>query len=193
MGRKGLLAELAAYGPYDETEADALRRIAAFISDHGNCFDRSLRIGHMTAGAWLLDESGERVLLTHHKKLNRWLQLGGHADGCSDLRAVALSEAREESGIASIDFVSEAIFDLDVHLIPAYVREPSHYHYDVRFLMRVVGDSSFQVSGESHDLGWFTHQELASLDIDASARRLAAKWQSWLRFGTHPESTAAPL
>jgi len=177
MHRSALLAELAAHKPSDASEADALARMIRFVTTHRDCFERSLSIGHMTAAAWLLDPTGERVLLTHHKKLDRWLQLGGHADGCCDLREVALREAREESGIDRIELVSEAIFDVDVHQIPARGGDPEHDHYDVRYLLRVTGDDSFRVSDESHALAWFTRDALAEVTLDGSLGRMCAKWR----------------
>lgn len=174
--RDALLAELAEYRPFDMDEALALERMTAFVARHPDCFERSLTVGHMTAGAWLLDVDGRRVLLTHHRKLGCWLQLGGHADGSGDLRAVALREAREESGINGIVLASPAIFDVDVHRIPARAGEPEHDHYDVRFLMRVCEDAPYRVSAESHALGWFTCEEVMQMPVDASVRRLCAKW-----------------
>ena len=75
--------------------------------------------------------AGDRVLLAHHRKLGRWLQPGGHSDGDPDTLAVALREAREESGL-DVQALDDAIFDLDLHRIPARDREPAHLHFDVR-------------------------------------------------------------
>jgi 8-oxo-dGTP pyrophosphatase MutT (NUDIX family) len=177
MHRNALLADLDGHKPYDAHEAESLARMIRFVETHPDCFERSLSIGHMTAAAWLLEPTGKRVLLTHHKKLDRWLQLGGHADGCCDLRDVAIREAREESGIRDIEFVSTAIFDVDVHRIPARGVEPEHDHYDVRFLLRVTGDTMFRVSDESHALAWFTPDELAGLATDDSVQRMCMKWR----------------
>ena len=95
--------------------------------------------GHFTASAWLVDGAGERVLLTHHRKLDRWLQLGGHADGDRDFARVALREAEEESGLTGLS-VEPAIFDLDAHWIPEHKDVPAHCHYDVRFVVRAGGE-----------------------------------------------------
>ncbi len=139
--------------------------------------------GHLTGSAWLVDAAGERVLLTHHRKLNRWLQLGGHADGDHDLLRVALREAEEESGIDGIKPLSEQIFDLDVHLIPTRANEPEHFHYDVRFLLQCPEGQSPVVSDESHALQWMTIPELSAIDADESVRRMARKWSE--RRGNH--------
>ena len=104
----------------DEAAAPLFR---TFLATHGDAFERTLAIGHFTGSAWLVSGDGARVLLTHHRKLGRWLQLGGHADGDTDLRRVALREAEEESGLHGLA-VESGIFDLDRHRIPARGDEP---------------------------------------------------------------------
>ena len=139
-------------------------------------FERSHTVGHFTGSAWLVSADESRVLLTHHRKLDRWLQLGGHADGDADLASVALREAGEESGLGGLR-VERDIFDLDRHRIPARGNEPEHWHYDVRFVVRTNDSEEFVVSDESHDLAW---REIASLAEDGTAdpslRRMAGKW-----------------
>ncbi len=114
----------------------------------------------------------------HHKKLNKWLQLGGHADGDSNILRVALRESKEESGIDQIKSLSEEIFDLDIHLIPSRKEEPEHYHYDIRYLFQVVKNDSYTVNHESNDMKWFTADELSHMDLDSSMKKLLAKWQA---------------
>ena len=180
MHRKPLQWALALHHPFDAVEAESLRQIEAFVSSFPECFYRTLTIGHVTGSAWLLSRDGGRVLLTHHKKLDKWLQLGGHADGNPDVLAVAVREAQEESGISVIVPVSTAIFDVDVHVIPARSDEPEHRHYDVRFLLQVTGDMAFRVSGESHGLAWVSPDELRRLRTDDSVLRMYRKWLGWL-------------
>src|SRR5207245_6935322 len=107
-----------AYRPYDDREAAMVGRLRRFVTEHADCFERSLQTGHITGSAWVVDIDRSHALLTHHRKLNKWLQLGGHADGDPDILRVALREAREESSLESIRAVSEAIIDIDIHLIP---------------------------------------------------------------------------
>ncbi|PWK92966.1 NUDIX hydrolase [Fulvimonas soli] len=148
----------------------------AFLASSPAVFERTHAAGHFTASAWLVGADGARVLLTHHRKLGRWLQLGGHADGDADLARVALREAEEESGLAGLR-VEGGIFDLDRHRIPARGGEPEHWHYDVRYVVRACGGEAFAVSAESLALAWVPVRALAGDPaVDASLRRMARRW-----------------
>jgi 8-oxo-dGTP pyrophosphatase MutT (NUDIX family) len=175
LSRKRLLAELEAYRPVDARERAMVGELAAFVRVYADCFERRLAIGHLTASAWVIDESGTHALLTHHRKLGRWLQLGGHADGDADLRRVALREAREESGLRAIRFADANIYDVDVHEIPARGAEPAHKHYDVRFAFVADRNEPTTVSDESHELAWLPIAGLTAAGVDESVRRLARK------------------
>lgn len=151
-------------------------RFEAFCSAHPDCFERTNTAGHVVGSAWLVSKDGERVLLTHHRKLGRWLQLGGHADGDGHLPGVALREAQEESGLLAL--VGEHnLFDLDVHVIPARPEAPEHVHYDARFVVRATGTEAFAVSEESLDLAWRPVAEVAEdAGLEDAVRRMARKW-----------------
>jgi 8-oxo-dGTP pyrophosphatase MutT (NUDIX family) len=170
---------LSLLNQYVESESSNLQSkplLKAFAEQYENCCDRTLVVGHFTGSCWLVSKDGERVLLTHHKKLERWLQLGGHADGDSDLANVALREAEEESGLRHLS-VEPKIFDLERHTIPARGSEPEHYHYDVRFVVRANGSEDFVVSDESHALAWRNISELVNdSEAEESLRRMARKW-----------------
>ena len=169
-------AQLADYASRWPEEAGTVGRFVDLLDDPEDPFLRERLAGHFTASAWLVDRSGTRVLLTHHRKLDRWLQLGGHADGVREFAKVALTEAEEESGLTDLT-VDAGIFDLDAHDIPEHKGVPAHVHYDVRFVVHANGDEAFVVSDESHALAW---RAIASLvdyeDADASLRRMARKW-----------------
>jgi 8-oxo-dGTP pyrophosphatase MutT (NUDIX family) len=176
MHRQDLLDKLQRYTPNNAAEIDARQRIIAFVESTPACFDRAHLPGHITGSAWLIDESAGRVLLTHHRKLDKWLQLGGHCDGDADVLNVALKEAVEESGIAEITAVSPDIFDLDVHPIPARGDIPEHLHYDIRFLCRIHGDPAYLVSDESHELAWLTPDAILQMHVGQSILRMRKKW-----------------
>jgi 8-oxo-dGTP pyrophosphatase MutT (NUDIX family) len=155
--------------------------IIQFVEANPRCAERSLAGGHLTGSAWIVDAARRRALLTHHRKLGLWLQLGGHADGGLDLREVAWREAREESGLASARPLGAEIFDADRHRIPARANEPAHWHYDVRFLFEADADEPLVVSGESRDLAWVPLDEITALNPGESLARMVRKTRT--RFG----------
>jgi 8-oxo-dGTP pyrophosphatase MutT (NUDIX family) len=175
MHRRPLVSLLEAYQPFDADDDQARGRILSFVLANADCFERSLLAGHVTGSAWIVDASRSRCLLTHHRKLERWLQLGGHADGQTDILEVAMREAREESGLLSLRPVTASIFDCDVHAIPARKAEPEHWHYDVRVLLEADDAELLVVSEESKELAWVALGEVAALGGDASVLRMVAK------------------
>ncbi len=174
-GRARLLAELERYVPGDDRERAMAREIRAFVERYPAAFDRALAIGHVTGSAWVVDRAGAFALLTHHRKLGKWLQLGGHADGDCDVRRVALREAREESGLCAIVAATPGIYDVDVHAIPARGEESAHLHYDVRFAFFANPHEAPRASAESHAVAWVPLAEIERYAIDDSVRRLVSK------------------
>ena len=166
-----------------QTADQALSRIRGELLDDGqDPFVRERLAGHFTASSWLVDRSGTRVLLTHHRKLERWLQLGGHADGDRDLSNVALREAEEESGLTGLR-VEPELFDLDRHWIPERKDVPGHWHYDARYVVHAGENEAYVVSEESHDLAWRSIGAILSdPESDESMLRMATKWMQ--RVGT---------
>ena len=157
-------------------QAELASDYLALLREGSHAFARERHAGHFTGSAWLVSRDGARALLTHHRKLDRWLQPGGHADGDMDLRAVALKEAEEESGLTGLTVAAD-IFDLDRHWIPERGDVPGHWHHDVRYVVRAGEDEAFVVSDESNALAW---RDIAGIANDASAddslRRMARRW-----------------
>lgn len=177
MHRTELLEKLRRYEPWDAPDRECHERFRAFVEAEPRCFERTLSKGHVTGSAWIVDAAAERALLTHHRKLGRWLQLGGHADGDPDILAVALREAHEESGLGGLRPVTEEILDLDIHPIPARGSEPEHFHYDVRFAVQATGACELQISEESLDLAWVDLERVSELTGEESVLRMLRKWR----------------
>ncbi len=153
-----------------------LEKTRQFVVEHpDDCFERSLLVGHITGSAWVVSPDRRQVLLTHHRKLNRWLQLGGHADGNPDILAVSLQEAQEESGLDNITLLSPDIYDVDVHHIPAHSAEPAHYHYDIRFIFIANPTEPLIISNESKDLAWVDVANIKRLGVDRAILRMVDK------------------
>ncbi|MEE3328408.1 MAG: NUDIX hydrolase [Myxococcota bacterium] len=199
MHRKALLELLARYESENPGEVDVVERIRQLVKSREDCFERSCLEGHITASSWILSEGYSRFLLTRHRKLGRWLQLGGHADGDSDVVRVALREAREESGLTRFSCVSAEgsewkpsypplPLDIDVHRIPARGQEPEHEHHDIRFLLLAAPGQTIRMSEESTDLAWFELADLPSLGVDRSLLRLAQKTRKAIDSGLLPLS-----
>lgn len=160
MHRNDLLDKLSSYHPEDSQEKLFKKQLIDFVTANTDCFERSLQVGHVTGSAWIVNNEYSKALLTHHRKLNRWLQLGGHADGISDIIMVSSKEAHEESGLNSLTLVSSSIFDVDIHTIPARKSEQEHQHYDVRFLFEAKEEEPLIKSSESKDLAWISFEEI---------------------------------
>jgi 8-oxo-dGTP pyrophosphatase MutT (NUDIX family) len=176
MSRADVIRDLRYYQARWPKESETVGRFIDFVSSQPDCYKRELQIGHVTGSAWVVNRAGTHVLLTHHKKLNLWVQLGGHADGDADVFRVARREAEEESGLDRLEPVSEQLFDIDVHQIPARGNEPAHLHWDLRYAFRTAGGEAYRVSEESHDLRWIEIKSLQSVTAEESMLRMSRKW-----------------
>jgi 8-oxo-dGTP pyrophosphatase MutT (NUDIX family) len=161
---------------FDAHEAAMTAATLRFVEQHADCLLRSCVPGHLTGSAWIVNRERTHTLLTHHLKLEKWLQLGGHADGDGDLLAVALREAREESGLTSVRAVGSKIFDLDRHWIPPRKSEPGHSHYDLRFLFEAdPAEPLTRAHAESKELAWVELGRVAALNPEESMARMVRK------------------
>lgn len=176
-----LRAQLADYARRQPAHAALADEFSTLLDDPENPFLRERLAGHFTGSAWLVSADGQRVLLTHHRKLGRWLQLGGHADGDRDLARVALKEAEEESGLTGLVLEEGTLFDIDKHWIPERRDVPGHWHYDARYVVRALGSEQFAISEESLALAWRDITDVAAAAIetpdgDDSLPRMAKRW-----------------
>jgi 8-oxo-dGTP pyrophosphatase MutT (NUDIX family) len=159
-------------------EASCRRRMVELIDTRPDCFRRDAFPAHFTGSALVVSADGSKVLLNHHRKLDRWLQFGGHCDGEENVLSVARREALEDSGIDGLVVASAHPFDLDIHEIPAHANEPIHFHYDVRFVLIAPETAGTKTSAESKELRWFTFRDLEDWDLDPGLRRLVEKWNA---------------
>ncbi|MDD9952565.1 MAG: NUDIX hydrolase [Zetaproteobacteria bacterium] len=155
MAKRSLRSLLNDYFPDCKQQQQLKAKFLAFEASSDQVFKRSHLVGHFCGSAWVVDYHAERVVLMHHKKLQKWLQPGGHCDGDVDVEAVARKEAAEETGLDNLTLVVENIFDLDLHAIPEHKGVPAHLHYDVRFLFRAPEGARLVQNEESHALQWF--------------------------------------
>jgi 8-oxo-dGTP pyrophosphatase MutT (NUDIX family) len=176
---------LRRHEPADEAEGRDRDRILDFVRRHPDPFDRRIAEGHLTGSAIVVSASGAEVLLVHHRKLDRWLQPGGHATaGETTAEAVALREAVEETGLRGLLLHPTAPrpLDVDVHDIPARGGEPAHQHLDLRYL--VVAPEGAALSPqleELHALRWVGWDEAGCLGDDPGLRRAFGKARAVLK------------
>ncbi|MFP6654049.1 MAG: NUDIX hydrolase [Myxococcota bacterium] len=185
MDRENLRRLLKRYRDRHPDEIATIDRIQTLVANEQRCFHRDCFPGHITASAWIVSRESGAALFTHHRKLGRWLQLGGHVDGDPDLLASAIREAEEESGLRDFESLPKGpvceILDVDVHDIPARASEPRHQHHDIRFLLQVSDQQAIvHQASESKEIRWFDAAAFAAQFDEESLTRMARKAADWL-------------
>lgn len=177
-----LLDELRAYASVDEAEESHRQAMLALLEEGTEPFSRAHFVpGHFTASCYIVDGES-RLLLHHHRRLGRWLQMGGHVEGDEGPSAAALREGFEESGLGDLRLAPRAILDLDVHRIPAGKGEPDHDHFDVRYLARTSQPEAVTIDiGESNELAWVTLDRALDLMPGPESLRAIRKIDRLLR------------
>jgi 8-oxo-dGTP pyrophosphatase MutT (NUDIX family) len=175
--RVRLAETLRRYAPADAAEAAHRDAILALVETETACFSRTTWApGHVTGSAFIVRPDTGAVLLHHHRRLDAWLQMGGHDDGEHDPTATALREGAEESGLPDLTLLSPGILDLDVHEIPARKDQPAHRHHDVRYALSTRSPEAIRRdASESLDLRWFSLDESERLMEDPGATRALDK------------------
>ena len=175
-----LLAHLERYRPADALEARHREAIAALVGSASGAFDRAhFAPGHVTASCFIVH--GSTLLLHHHRRLDRWLQMGGHVEADERPVDAALREGSEESGLEDLTLAIDGIFDLDVHVIPAAKGEPEHRHFDVRYIARTASPGAVVIDrAESNDVAWVPLERAEALMNEAGSSRVIQKIRSRL-------------
>lgn len=136
------------------------------LEAHPDGLWKACKDGHITASALVIDPEQQRVLLTLHRKMRMWLQMGGHCEPADEtLAAAALREAREESGIAGLALLPGGPVRLDRH------HTPCAWHLDVQYAAIAPAGAHEAISDESLDLRWYAYDEVADA-ADGSVARL---------------------
>jgi 8-oxo-dGTP pyrophosphatase MutT (NUDIX family) len=177
--RKNLIELLEVYHPDDSLEKKYKNQILEFITNNQVIFGKENKTGHITGSSWVTNNSKNKALLCYHRKLNKWLQLGGHSDEDENIFDTAIREAREESGLLSLKVLSEKIFDIDIHFIPGFGEENGHLHYDIRFIFEADEKEDIIISNESKDIAWVDLDNIKELNSSESLIRMAEKTKNY--------------
>lgn len=177
MHRQQLLNLLDRYRTGQIEEAAMVAKTRRFVAENERCFDRHLPHGHVSGSAWVVNPTRSHVFLLHHRKLDLWLQPGGHADGNHDILEVALGETAEEAGAdpRRVKLLTNEIFDVDVHVVHATATEPRHTHYDIRFLVELDDREPLPGNDESHAVAWVPLHQVMRLNNFRSVHRMLQK------------------
>lgn len=172
-----LMQMLEAYAPTPPEER-ALAEMLDLVRGGGDPFSQyHYKPGHFTVSAFVLTEDRTEVLLVHHRRLDMWIEPGGHVDPTDDgLVSAAMREVEEETGVGDVAVLVDGILDLDAHPIPAYRDEPPHRHFNLTFAF--VAPQPAELTGQSdevHEVIWHPLDRLAELTGDRSTLRAAAK------------------
>ena len=180
-----LLQRLDTYGWEDETERTSVILIKDMLARYPDIWLQSCEAGHITGSGLILDRVNDKVLLMYHRKLQYWLQMGGHGEDEFDPAQTALREANEESGLTDLKFypdsASPMFIDVDAHIIPAHHDKPEHYHLDFRYLFFTRSPEKIQrLKTEAKDLQWYSFSEIPALQLKPATLRLIKKAEKLL-------------
>lgn len=174
MKRK-LMDQLKTYKGYDKEEQQMVLDTLTYLENTEDYLGKINPKGHITGSSWIVNPTRDKVLLTHHFKLNIWVQLGGHTELDESVFESAYREGLEESGLKALKAVHHEIYDVDVHLIPERKGQEAHYHYDIRFLFEADDTAELEISDESHDVSWIEIKDIEKYTKARSVLRMVEK------------------
>ena len=177
-----ILKDVKFYKPQSKSEKEHKRQIVNFIEKNKIVLGSKNTKGHLTASAWIVNQDINKVLLHHHVAFNKWIQLGGHTEEKENIKKAAMREAREESGLTSLKLLSDNIFDLDVHSIPARGQKQEHYHYDIRYIFTADDSEKIKKTHESNKIAWIELNEISDYTEGESILRMVRKTEKYFAY-----------
>lgn len=194
--------EIAAYRPRSEQEEADQRQMLDYIRQFPDTIlSRDNPIAHFSSSGFVVNADASRVLMAHHNLYRVWAWTGGHVDGEADFLAVALREAREETGVTHIRPLSDAIASLEILPVWGHVKRgryvPSHLHLNVSYLLLADENDPLSVrEGENTRVGWLPAAELLSYtnewEMDGVYTKLLERARNLL-YGGRKETGARKL
>lgn len=150
-----IMALLPTHQPVDAREEESIRLFLSEVPTLAEPCSEDAGPVHVTASAIVVSDDGDKVALHLHKRLNMWLQPGGHIDDGETPPEGALREAHEETGLpVRHERDGGVFFHLDAHPGPK-----GHTHYDLRYLVRAPHVAPAPSDGESQEVAWFSWDE----------------------------------
>ncbi len=189
-----LMEQWERYGRTFPEERERIALFTSFLAGSDGLSPEMAR-GHLTGSVWILNRQRDRALLTHHGKLDIWVQPGGHVEPGETVYQGARREMAEETGLTGTPLQGEILFDMDAHLIPARKDQPSHYHFDLRYLMEADSGEPLLITKESKDLKWIPLEEIPLYTRSESVLRMLRKSTSYAScpvFGEVKEGQSEP-
>ncbi|MGN8887260.1 NUDIX hydrolase [Blautia sp. HCP28S3_G10] len=164
MNRQKLTEQIKSYKPYNEQEEKDKTLILEWIRNNDNAFLRENTVAHVTASAWVVNKDRSRVLMVYHNIYDSWSWLGGHADGETDLLAVAVREVKEEAGISEVHPLTEKIFSMESLTVDGHVKNgryvSSHLHLNITYLLEADSEETVSIKeDENSGVAWFSPEE----------------------------------
>lgn len=161
----GIFEDIANYRPYNVQEETDKKNILALMEKYDDIFCRDNEVAHMTASAWVVNKSHDKVLMAYHNIYDSWAWLGGHCDGERDCLKVAIKEVMEESGVKEVKPLSEDIFSLEVLSVDSHIKRgkyvPTHMHLNVTYLLEANEEETLSIKeDENSNVAWFYLDEV---------------------------------
>ncbi|AFM04636.1 NTP pyrophosphohydrolase [Bernardetia litoralis DSM 6794] len=182
MNKQPILDLLENYQTSFSEEIEFQKQIIDFLIQNDDFALRSNLIGQLTGSAWIVNRERTKVLLIHHKKLEKWLQIGGHIENTDQtIEETILREVKEESGIKNLNLLSSSIYDIDIHTIPQKKEIAEHLHFDIRLIIEAdENETLIPQNEEILNIKWYSINEVqnlakSTLSINQSMKRMTDK------------------